>query len=156
MSGIIKKISAGARNRTTYAIGLLQAKAYRILKQHTTKALSKYEISTVEWAFLGLLYENKDGLRSIEVAHELGVKPPFITSILNNFDKKHLVDISDDSKDSRAKVLRLTKEGNKFVDEVESYLKDKMRPLIGGAPLGDILSYILVLEKIIENSEKNS
>ena len=72
MMNIIQKIQTVAQNRKTYRVGLLQAKAYRVLKHHTAKALSEFNISHIEWAFLGLLYDAPKGMRSSALAKELG------------------------------------------------------------------------------------
>ncbi len=152
MAGIVKKIRTAAQNTTTYRIGLLQAKAYRALKQYTTKALAHLDISTVEWAFLGLLFDEPNGLRASEAALELGVEAPFITVLHKKLGKKKLVEAKQDEHDTRAKVLFLSKEGRRFVEETEIYLRGKMRPLVRGTSMKDILAYISVLQTIEENS----
>ncbi len=154
MTGIFKKISAAARNTTTYRIGLLQAKAYRVLKQHTAKALEPLDISTIEWAFLGLLTETPAGIRAAVAAEELGVEAPFVSALLKKLEKKQLIDAAEDTTDSRAKLLRLTKKGEAFVASTEQHLRAAMRPLVAGVSLSDLLAYISVLEAISKHREK--
>ncbi len=154
MTGIFKKISAAARNTTTYRIGLLQAKTYRVLKQHTAKALEPLGISTIEWAFLGLLTETPSGIRAAVAAQELGVEAPFISALLKNLEKKQLIESGADKTDSRAKLLHLTKKGEAFVQSTEQHLRSAMRPLVAGISLSDLLAYITVLEAISKNREK--
>ena len=156
MTGFIKKIQMAARTTTTYRVGLLQAKTYRALKQYTTAALAHLDITTVEWAFLGLLYDAPKGMRASEAAAELGVEAPFITVLHKKLGKKKLVEAKQDENDTRAKVLFLSKEGRAFVAETEIYLRDKMRPLVSGSSMRDILAYISVLQTINKNSSKKS
>jgi DNA-binding MarR family transcriptional regulator len=153
MSGIIKKISAATNNQTTYKVGLLQAKAYRALKKHTTEALAHLDVSSVEWAFLGILYDNKNGIRSSDAADELGVEAPFITATFGKLEKKDLVETKVDKTDSRAKLLCLTASGRQFVTSTETHVRSKMRPILTGLSAKDVISYLVVLEKIIENSK---
>ncbi|MBA3733528.1 MarR family transcriptional regulator [Patescibacteria group bacterium] len=148
---IIHKIQAAAQNRKTYRIGLLQAKAYRVLKHYTSKVLSEYKISTIEWAFLGLLYDAPKGMRSSVVANELGVEAPFITQIVKKLEKTDFILEKEDEKDSRAKILSLTKEGVKFVDITEVKLREVMRPLVKDVSPGALMSYIEVMQSIIKN-----
>lgn len=151
---MFKKLATAARVSTTYRIGLLQAKAYRILKAHTAEALKHFKISTIEWAFLGLLHDHKDGMRAQEAAEELGVEAPFVSALLRKLEKKKLLSTHPSPDDSRAKIVHLTREGRSFVDGTEKHLRGKMRPLVQGAAITDLLAYLTVLETIIENANK--
>lgn len=151
MINIIKKLKVAAHNTTTYRAGLLQTKAYRILKQHTTKLLSQHDITTVEWAMLGLLYDNKKGLRASALAYELGVEAPFITQIVNRIKKTAFIGQVQDAEDSRAKILQLTPKGRAFVDSTERYLRDETRSLFRGIPFADLMTYLSVMQAIIDN-----
>jgi MarR family transcriptional regulator for hemolysin len=151
---IIKKITTAGENRTTYRVGLLQAKAYRILRQHTDKKLMPFDITSTHWALLGLLYDTKSGMRPSEIANELGVEAPLVTRLVNEFKKKKIIEQHQDKSDSRANVLFLTAAGKAEVKKIETYLRAEMTPLIKDISFGDLLSYLLVLSKIIENAEQ--
>ncbi len=155
MPGIFKKIQSATHNRTTYRVGLLQAKAYRILKNHTGKGLEQHGLSTVQWAFLGLLHDNKSGMKPSVLAIELGVEAPFVTSLVAPLKKKGLVDSKRDEKDTRSKSIYLTTKGTTTVESIEKELRSFMKPLVDGSSIGELLSYVSVLETIIENAEKN-
>ena len=151
---IIEKIKRVVWNRTTYRLGLLQTKAYRILKNHTDEALSQYSLSSVDWAILGLLHDNREGLRSKEVADELGVEAPFVTTLCSKLEKIKFVTSHVNSIDSRAKNIQLTSKGHEFVSSTEEHIHNHMKKLLRGTKSDDLLSYIAVLEKIIENGTK--
>lgn len=153
MKEILKKIQLVARNRTTHQVGLLQAKVYRVLKQETNKHLASEGITTLHWAFLGLLSQHTKGLRLQMVAEELGVEPPFITELAKELVKKALIDIEKDATDSRAKVATLTTHGTIFVQKTESYMRERMRPLISGVTPAELVTYLTVLEKIVTNAQ---
>jgi DNA-binding MarR family transcriptional regulator len=150
--GIVAKVGAVIRNRKTYQIGLLQAKAYRILKQYTTNALQHLNISTTEWALLGFLNDQPKPVRASVIAEVLGVEPPFVTVLIKKLEKQGLVSIQPDPNDNRSKLLELSAEGTEFVGKTELYLRDKMRPLAQGTGLSDVAGYVSVLERIIENA----
>ena len=151
--GIFRKLTSAAYNRTTYRAGLLQAKAYRILKQKTTELLAPHGISTIEWAFLGLLSDKKV-LRAQEVAGELGVEPPFVTVMAAKLSKKGLVVMVRDEKDTRVKNISLTKEGHVFVEKTEISIRTGIRGLVSGARPNDLLGYLAILECIVANGAR--
>ncbi len=151
--GIFKTLSAVARNRTTYRAGLLQAKAYRVLKQRTGKILAPFGISTIEWGFLGLLMDSTR-MRARALADELGVEPPFVTVMAAKLEKKGLVAMQKNTEDKRAKTFYLTPRGKTFVEEVEKTVRAEIRPLVAGINPAAFIGYFQVLEKIVENSRE--
>ena len=150
MIRMLHKLNLAKQNRTTYRVGLLQAKAYRILKSRTTQLLKPLGISTTEWAFLGLLHDH-GSLRTKAAALELGVEAPFVTSLVLSLKKRGLVSDAKESKDIRAKSLELTEEGVSFVETTEKVIREGMRPSIRGAHMNDLLGYLSVLETIVNN-----
>ena len=155
MMGLLQKLSLGAKNRTTYRAGLLQAKAYRILKQETAKILKPFDITTFEWGFLGLLADH-EAIRPKHLAEELGVEAPFVTQILQRLKKKGLVAETRDPKDTRAKTLSLTAKGETFISKIEPVVRSGVKPLLEGAGMSELLGYLAVLETIIRNGTEKT
>lgn len=151
MMGILQNISRIRANRTTYRAGLLQAKAYRILKQTTAEILSPLGISTVEWGLLGFLVDNPRS-RFQEIAFELGVEPPFVTVLAKHLIEMEVVMMEHDDDDSRVKTLSLSDKGKRFVVSTESTVRSQIRHLVSGASPRDLLGYLAVLETIIKNA----
>lgn len=139
----------------TYRLGLVQTKAYRALKQHTSEQLIEYDLTSVEWAFLGMLYDNPEGLKSSEAALELGVEAPFITQIRERMHKKKLIELIIGTQDKRERLLKLSKEGTRLVPEIESHLRSKSKVLIEGLSPLEIFTYQKVLQTIVDNYNKN-
>ncbi len=139
---------------TTYNIGLLQSKAYRILKFYTADILSQYGLTSIEWALLGQLLDNNEGLKFVEVAGVLGVEAPFVTVLVDGLEKKGLVLRQNDTKDRRAKRITLTALGESKVPEVELVLRKDMKKLLSDISRTDILCYLKVLDSIVQNSDK--
>ena len=139
----------------TYAIGLLQTKAYRTLKQKTNLALKQFGIGSVAWAFLGVLYENPKGMGLSSLAEELDVEASFVTEIGGKMKKKNFLLYSKDEKDARAKSITLTKEGRDFVEKVEKNIRAEAKTWIKGVSIKEALAYIKVLERIIDTDSKN-
>ena len=106
---IIKRLISYKKKFSTYSIGLLQAKSYRILKKKTTDFLDQFGLSTTNWALLGILYETTDdALFLFDIADALGVKPPFVTRVIKELQDRKLITVDKSTTDSRAKHIKLT------------------------------------------------
>lgn len=138
----------------TYRIGLLQSRAFRIMKQRTTQHLSVFDISPFDWALLGLLFDSKKGMRCRTIAEEIGVEAPFVTSRTRILKSKGLIDEKGDKADQRAKILRLTEKGKNFVIKIERDLRLSMNYFVDGGSLSDFATHIRVIELVIENDKK--
>jgi DNA-binding MarR family transcriptional regulator len=149
----IKNVVTKQLGLSTYKTGLLHAKSYRILKNKTSFFLEPFDMSTIDWALLGLLFEQKEGLRLITIAETLGVEAPFITAMVDELEEKGYVSREADTKDKRAKIIKLTLKGRTFVPKIESDLRIEMKGLLKGLSLPDILGYLKVMESIIANSK---
>ena len=148
---IFQKILKYKKSTSTYAVGVVQAKAYRILKQKTNEFLVTYGLSSTEWALLGLLYETPEGHTFTDISVALGVKGPFITRIAGTLLKKKVVGIQKTDLDNRTKQLILTIEGKRLVEHIEPLLKKESAQWLKGASTRDLISYLRILHIIIQN-----
>jgi len=137
----------------TYNSGLLQAKAYRLLKSYISLTLKKYGISTVEWALIGQLYEVKS-VTITEAAKILDVEKPFATNLAETLRKKGFVKRLVDKDDRRSKRISLTDKGNLQVPIIESDVRGAMSKILNEVSVEDIFSYVKVLEEIVKNTSK--
>lgn len=135
---------------TTYKSGLLQSKAYRIMRGHLAKILSVYDLSIPEWTILGQVFE-QDGIRLAEISNILSVEAPLITTLSDQLEKKGLVARADDPQDRRAKLLKLTEKGRELVPKIEMDANAKIKALLTGISDADLLVYNRVLEFIVQN-----
>lgn len=152
MLELLKTIS---RTRRTYQIGLLQDKAYRALKQETTKQLKPLGLATTEWAFLGLLLDT-GGLSPTQAGVELGVETPFVTVMTRKLTKLGYVTEIKDTLDTRKKKLLLTLNGEAFVEKTEAHLRGTMRSIVDGVSKRALIDYLTVLTQIIKNTDKKT
>ncbi len=154
VANFFKKIISASHRPTTYQTGLLQAKAYRILKQNTNSILSsQHEITSTGWAFLGFLYDNPDGVRLSDCANELGVEGAFITPLAGSLKKKGLIAYETAPDDARVKRATLTPLGKKFVAETEKVVRDQMKKLVKDVSIRDLMGYLKVLQAIVKNNK---
>jgi MarR family transcriptional regulator for hemolysin len=134
----------------SYKSGLLQAKAYRLLRSYVNKTLLGYELTMAEWALIGQLYDHPAGLRFADLATILDVEPPLVTKLVDNLETRRLAVRQSHPDDRRAKQVCLTESGMALVDEIERLLTKAMRELLKEVRADDLRIYLKVLAQIAD------
>jgi DNA-binding MarR family transcriptional regulator len=150
---IEKKLHINALQLNAYSTGLLQGKAYNRLHKYLTNILLPYNVSVPEWKLLGQLFENHL-IKLNELADLLSYDPPMVTKLVKRLEKKDLVKREQDPKDERAKIISITREGSKLIEEVEPKVKMTMAMILNGISREDLNSYIKVLITIVNNTRE--
>jgi len=133
----------------SYTFGLLQTKAFKALKGYTATLLEPYQITTYEWALLGILFESEHGLGTTRLAKKLEVSKPFVTKTVNSLSAKGWIEVADSpSTDLRNTNFILTAKARTKVSEIEEHLKKEMKSVLGGIPKLQMLAYMMVLKHI--------
>lgn len=151
LKNFFQSVFGEANQLTTYKIGLLQAKAYRLLKQKTSSLLEKYNISAIEWALLGLLFDQKEGYKLIEIADLLGVEAPFVTVMIDSLEHRRLVKRTTSNQDKRAKRVVLTAQGVTKVPQIESAIRAEMKDTLHGLTAPELMMHLKVLRTMVKN-----
>jgi MarR family transcriptional regulator for hemolysin len=138
----------------TYLTAALFAKSYKALRDTVTRELSQHDLSTVAWTLLGAVASAPNGTRLVELADELGVRAPFVTTLTNDLVERGLIDRVAHQFDRRAKLLVLSRRGKQFVARVEGELEGELRKLLAGLTDEDLKTYQKVLETIIANTDR--
>jgi DNA-binding MarR family transcriptional regulator len=136
----------------TYIAGATQTKAYRLLRQKVYETLSAYDLNPTQWSMLGIVNEARDGIRQIDVANNLSVKAPLVTTMTQGMERRGLLQSVQNQFDGRAKLLAVTPTGKKFIREVEQSVSDLLSQLLQGVTLEDMAAYEKVLQAIIKNA----
>jgi MarR family transcriptional regulator for hemolysin len=139
----------------SYAVGLHQAKAYRILKHVTARVLTEYELSPLEWACVGLLFDHKKGLRISAIAQSLGVETPLVSVLIDQLTAKKIVAREIDPTDRRVKTISLTPMGKQLVAQIERKMRLRIKPLLAGVKAQDLVGYLKVLQAIATNYQSS-
>jgi MarR family transcriptional regulator for hemolysin len=138
----------------THDILRLQAKTYRLMRYLVDRNLKIHGLKTLDWTILGLLDEKKEGMRFSEIAQKMGVEPPFITELISKLEKQHIVSAKDNPQDRRAKLIELTKKGQKKVEEIEKEIYKRMNDFMKDISANEIATYKNVMNKMEEYLEK--
>jgi DNA-binding MarR family transcriptional regulator len=142
-------------NLPTYLIGTIQTRAYVILRANVFNVLNSNDITSTHWTMLSIILEAKDGIRQADIAKKMNVKPPLITVLVRQMEKRGLLQIVANQFDARAKLLSVTSEGKKFTKSVEIELHKVVDKLLVGLTENYLITYQKVLNAIIVNDTTN-
>lgn len=149
----LSQLAQAKKYSKTYRLGLLQAHAFRILKQRTLDILKKYDINTLDWALLGTL-DDVEKMTYKKAAETLAVSRPVVTLLCEKLLEKKLIETVNDLNDKRVKYITLSKSGSDFVAKQESTIRDAMKGAIDKTSTRDLLGYVTVLQAIVASEEK--
>ncbi len=141
-------------NLPTYISGTVQARSYRLLREHVYAVLTQYDLTPTYWSMLGIIMEARDGVRQVEIANTLRVKAPLITAMAKQLQDKDIIQSVQNQFDARAKLLAITPNGRKFMKIVETELNKELEKLLVGLSENDLITYNKVLTTIIANASK--
>lgn len=153
---ILKRLIPKSSTLTTYQIGLLVARTHRILKEYTDNALVIHNITSVDWAILGLLHDTTpSGLRLSDLSHSLGVEAPFISVRIERLKKRDLVNVVKNAQDKRERFAVITPTGRQLVITVEPTLRVTSRTWLKGVTAIQVLGFIRVMQQVVRNNDQN-
>jgi MarR family transcriptional regulator for hemolysin len=138
----------------TYLSGTIQIKAYRILRAYVYDVLSEHAMTPTHWSMLGIILQAKDGVRQVEIAKTLVVKPPLITVMVRDLQQRGIVTSVQNQFDARAKLLAVTPEGKKLIRIIENELNHVLSQLLRGLSEDDLEAYHKVLVTIADNDRR--
>ncbi|MES2966343.1 MAG: hypothetical protein V4668_00990 [Patescibacteria group bacterium] len=141
---------------TTYQIGVLVARTHRVLKAHTDAVLAPYELTSVDWAILGLLHDDKAvGMKLIDLSEELGVEAPFVTLRVKRLHARQLISIKSGATDKRERLATITPAGTTLVTTIEPILRSASRQWLKGVGPLDVKGFITVMKTVVLNNQKH-
>jgi DNA-binding MarR family transcriptional regulator len=136
-----------------YNLGLLQGKAYRQLELNTAALLQKHHLTIQSWKLLGQL-NDLSPRRLTDIANILSVKAPLVTVLAEQLFRAEYASYTADTIDRRAKMMSITPKGQQKIVEIEEEIKQLMLSLFANTSIADKITYIQVLEQILENGQK--
>lgn len=121
----------------TERVSMLIKKTSLIVEKKTNVVLAPYELTNTQFRTLMFLYHKRDRqIRQIDIENAFAMTNPTVTGILNNLEKKGLVERLENPDDKRSKLISLTEQaielipvldslGDTIEDQVTSVLTDE-------------------------------
>lgn len=111
-------------------------RAYGFFRNVMEPFFLQFGISGAHWGVLRTLHrargEGINGLQLNELARRLLIRPPSITSLVDRLERMSLVSRSVAAKDHRAKLVTLTRRGEKLIDRVLEQHPAKVHAVLAG------------------------
>ena len=140
----------------TYQVGLMLARSHRVLKEYTDDVLRPYNITSVDWAILGLLHDAKPSAqRLMDLSEALGVEPPFTTKRIERLVQLELVKVLTGTADKRERFASITPAGITLITTVEPLLKTASRTWLQGTSPLEVYGFIKVITAICSRKNDN-
>ena len=99
-------------------------------------------------AFVLIELWNKDGMRPVDIARRLDIKPPTVSSMLRGLEKINLVKTEETDGDGRSVRVFLTAKGRNIRSDVERRWIDVEAECVGPLTSTDRLVLLDVLRKL--------
>lgn len=116
-------------------------------------------LTDATWRPLLHLYLMGDGVRQKDLAASLGLEGPSLVRLIDTLLSKGLILRVEDEQDRRAKLISLTEEGRRLVEEI----RKAMIPLESGllasfdeAELARLADYVKRLESAVNDARKKA
>lgn len=102
-------------------VSMLIKKTSLIVEKKTNAVLAPYELTNAQFRILMLLYHKREkSIRQIDIENAFAMTNPTVTGILNNLEKKGLVQRLDHPDDKRSKLILLTDAALEMIPELDS------------------------------------
>ncbi|NIG54147.1 MarR family winged helix-turn-helix transcriptional regulator [Chitinophaga sp. Cy-1792] len=114
---------------------------------------NNWEISFEVLEILGVLYR-KDGMNQQEIADELVKDKSSITYLIDNAEKKELVERTEDQNDRRNKLIFLTEKGRSLILKLNPWAVDIYEKATQHLAYEEVHQALTVARKMNENLKK--
>lgn len=147
----LKKRNAFESVEAEVVIGVLRTNE---LFQHKFGQLFReYGLTQPQYNVLRILYGEGDRLPSLEIASRMITVVPAITGLIDKLEKKELVKRERSEEDRRVWYVKLTKKGEKLIDEMRDSNTAMHKSLVGHMTKKEAKQLVELLEKARESTE---
>jgi MarR family 2-MHQ and catechol resistance regulon transcriptional repressor len=134
-------------------VWLVLMKAHRALARHAERSLGKADVGLSEFATLELLL-HKGPQPVNEIGRTIHLTSGSITSAVDRLEKRGLVARGSDPGDRRARIVRLTPEGEALITDVFARHKAAMDHAAEGLSKAERLALVDLLKKLGLSAEE--
>jgi MarR family transcriptional regulator, organic hydroperoxide resistance regulator len=140
----------GEKIKTENSFSTVISKASRLLANRISKNLSKYQVTAEQWTILANLWQH-NGQTQQALANFSNKNKASITHLIDNLEKRKLVERRADDTDRRNKNIFLTEEGEELQEELSKIVKKTVKEATKGIDKKELKSAKKVLKSIISN-----
>lgn len=100
-------------------VAILIKKTALVIEKLSNQVLAHYDLSHTQYKIMMMLYRNSDrAIRQTDIEEKFSLTNPTVTGIIQNLEKKHLVERVQNPEDKRSKLVCLTERAFSVRDEL--------------------------------------
>lgn len=134
-------------------LGFLLSRASGLVAAQTNRVLAPLELKVRPYSLLVLACENEDGVTQRNVASTLGLDPSQIVALVDELERRDLVERVPDRSDRRNKRILATENGMALVEDAQNRVAEVHRRLFGELPEGAAEGLATLLQGAIRRSD---
>lgn len=146
----VKLKGMGKKVKAENSFSTVISKASRLLVNRISKNLSKHQVTAEQWTILANLWQH-NGQTQQALADFSNKNKASITHLIDNLEKRKLVERRADDTDRRNKKIFLTEEGKELQEELSKIVKKTVKQATEGIDKKELKSTKKVLKSIIGN-----
>lgn len=140
----------GKKAKNDNSLSTVVGKTSRLLSNQISRNLSEYNVTAEQWSILVSLWQ-QNGQTQQSLANFSSKNKASITHLIDNLEKRKLVERKTGDKDRRNKVIFLTDEGEALQENLSKIVKKTIRQATKDVDKKDIKVTKKVLKKMLEN-----
>lgn len=146
----IQRKSMGKKVKAENSLSTVIGKASRLLANRISKNLSDHQVTAEQWTILANLWQH-NGQTQQSLADLSNKNKASITHLVDNLEKRQLVERRADDTDRRNKKIFLTEEGRALQEALSKIVKKTTKEATEGIDKKELKSVRKVLKKMVEN-----
>lgn len=132
-------------------VAILIKKTALVIEKLSNHALAPYELTHTQYKILMLLYRKQDQpLRQIDVENHFAMTNPSVNGIIQNLEKKRLVQRVPNPEDRRSKLLVLTERALSMRQELHALGESLEKQVTANLSGNESRQLIELLNKILQ------
>ena len=140
----------GKKSKAENTLSTVIGTASRLLANRISKNLSSHQVTAEQWGILASLWKN-NGQTQQSLADISNKNKASITHLVDNLEKRKLVERKTDADDRRNKKIFLTEEGKALQESLSKIVKKTTQDAARDIDKKELKAAKKVLKKVIEN-----
>lgn len=138
-------------------IGMLFKAVNKNIVRELNKELEVYGVTLMQMEILGYIYskEKKHNINQRDIEKYFNLTNPTITGLLNRLQVKNLISRQASKEDARYKIITLTQEGKRIMEDMHQMKSIKMQQRITkNLSHEEEIQLVYLLNKVLEGLEE--
>lgn len=136
------------------AFGFLVARIARRMRQAVDAEMRLLGLTEATWRPLVYVRSLGDGVRQKELAGAMSIEGPSLVRLLDNLERRGLIERREDESDRRARGIHLTRAGRELAVRAARIGNGFQSRLLGRVPVADLETCERVLETLEREMEE--